>query len=102
MTRLEELQQMKKEIEAEISRLKNELIICGNVKFDKEHYPTSRPDDYIISVKVETRDIFREEQRKTIFRAVLRDPDRQKVIDGLDPLITDLCELRKKLKEIGE
>lgn len=55
METLEELLKQKKEIDAKIKLLKSQSrkeVGEGLVIFDKQHFPTSRPDEYYISVNV--------------------------------------------------
>ena len=43
--------QQKKELERKIKMLKSQAVVCGCLKIDVEHYPTSKPDRHYLAIK---------------------------------------------------
>lgn len=68
MKELQRLMKQKKEIEERIRMLKNIMTVYGCAKLDIEHYPTTRPDEYYIAVKVPG--VMPEDQ--TRYRSIIR------------------------------
>lgn len=89
MDKLEELRRKRKEIDDEIKKIINaDFYQVGNVKFDKDHYPTNRPDEFYVAVHCEIPD-----SGKLVWRSVVRNTDKQKAIDGIPDVIENLKEL---------
>ena len=102
MGRLEDLMEQKKAIEKEIKELKEQAIFNGRARYDVEHYPTSKEDDYLIMVKTNAK---RDNgySKKPIWRSIVRTPRKEDVLPQLSQVIEDLTGLRDRLKElIGE
>lgn len=98
MDRLEELKAQRIKINREIKKLESGVYTqCGKVKFDKEHYATDRPDDYVVSVAVST-DMYGR-KNKSRWRSVIRSAESQEVIEAIPELIKDLQALYEKVKE---
>lgn len=88
-----ELMAQKKELERKIRELQNQAQICGRAQIKKTVFPTSKPDEWSVSIKAV--EIDREER----WRAIIRNNDRQKAIDQIQTIIDDLKGLQKKLTE---
>lgn len=97
---LRKLREQKKQIESQIAILKQQSQVCGCAKLDKDHYATSKPDEWYIAVFQECCDeIDKKRGVKGRWRSIIRNPDMQKVIDGIDVVIADLQGLKEKIKE---
>ena len=96
MTRLEELRKQKREIEAEIKKLSNQVIQVGRCKFHREHYATCRGDEWIVTYTSRTQDK-RDERNKRL----IANNDRDTAIAQIDDVINDLEELKMAIKESG-
>lgn len=92
---LQDLIKQKREIEERIKVLKNASVFYGCTKLDIYHYPTSRPDEWYIAVKVPG--VYEDEQSR--YRSIIRDHTRQECIDKIPTIIKDLQGLYDKLKE---
>lgn len=94
MSTIEELKQKRKELDAEIKRLLNEdFCQVGKCKLDKEHYPTSKPDEYYVAVQITLPD-----SGKLIWRSVARSTDKQECIEMIPGIVENLSGLYKALK----
>lgn len=93
MTRLEELRQQKKQIEAEIKQLTNKVTTVGRCKFHMEHYGTCRPDEYVISYKSRSPLYPTEERNKRL----IVHSEKQVVVKQLDEMISELKALKKEI-----
>jgi len=93
MTRLEELRQQKKQIEAEIKQLTNQTTTVGRCKFHMEHYGTCRPDEYVISYKSRSQSYPTEERNKRL----IVHSEKQVIVKQLDEMISDLKALKKEI-----
>ena len=92
-TELEELKEERARINQKIKELENkDIIVVENAKIDKECFPTSRPDEWFVAVKVELVD-----DGKIIWRSVIRDWDRNKAINKIPFVINGLQNLYDKL-----
>lgn len=98
-SKLEQLLAEKRELERQISLLKKNAQMYGCAKIDKQHYPTNKADEWFVSIfQEETRD----RNGKVIgrWRSIIRNPDKQTVLDNIDIVINDLQILKEKvLKE---
>lgn len=95
MKELQRLMKQKKEIEERIRMLKNIMTVFGCVKLDIDHYPTTRPDEYYIAVKVS--DVMPGDQ--TRYRSIIRGHSKEECIEKIPQVIKDLQGLYDKLKE---
>lgn len=90
---LEELLKQRKEIDKKIQELKSGNISNGCVKLVKEHYPTSRPDDWCVMISAIG-------SPRPTNRTIIRTTDKSEIIPMLDAAINDLTGLREKI--LGE
>ena len=82
---IEELKQKRKEINEQIRRLENaDFFQCGNAKIDKQHYPTQKPDEYMICVKYEPVG------GRGKWASVARGVSKEEVINKIPEIIKDL------------
>ena len=94
---LEELLEQRREINEQIRALKaTGLVRAGRVKLDKETFPTNRPDEYYVAIEMEFIRLGRPEKR---WKRIVRDTDRQKVIENIPIIIKDLQELYAQATE---
>ena len=92
---LELLIRQKHDIEERIKMLRNEGITrFGIAKIDKEHYPTSRPDEWYVAVKTIQIGI----DTRSIWKSIIRSTDRDAVINAIESVITSLTQLQRELK----
>lgn len=91
---LEKLKQQKKEIEERIKFLRNKTVGFGSVKIEKVNYAGYRESEWVVSVKRKSVDYEEKERYSQIIKA----HDKQKAIDEIDKVISDLQCLRDKLK----
>ena len=98
MSELQDLIKQKREIEERIKQLKNASVVCGCVKIDIDHYPTSRPDEYYIAVKVPG--VMPDDQ--TRYRSIIRGHSKEECIEKIPQIINDLQGLYKQLTEVAE
>ena len=99
-SKLDELIAKKKELEREISILKKNSQICGCAKLDKDHYSTSKPDEWYVAIFQESCDEWDKKRGvRGRWRSVIRDRDKKVVIDKIDDVIADLQGLKNKLTE---
>lgn len=100
---LEKLKREKEEIELKIKALEQDgIVVVENAKIDKEHFPTARPDEWFVAVKVELVKypiVDKKDGKKIAWRSVVRDLDRNKAIEKIDSVIKSLQELKRKAKE---
>lgn len=92
---LQELMKQKREIEKRIKVLKNASVFYGCTKIDIDHFPTSRPDEWYVAVKVPGVC----DGDQTRYRSIIRGHTRQECIDKIPTIIKDLQGLYDKLKE---
>ena len=88
---LERLKQQKREIEERIKELSNTNISHGVVRFSKEHFAGPREDEYALWIKS------RSDEEPVRWRGVLRNRNREAVIQSIDVLIEDLRALKCKI-----
>ncbi len=88
---LERLKQQKREIEERIKELSNDHISHGVVRFSKEHFAGPKEDEYALWIKS------RSDEEPVRWRGVLRNRDREAVIQSIDVLIEDLRALKCKI-----
>lgn len=88
---LERLKQQKREIEERIKELSNDHISHGVVRFSKEHFAGPREDEYALWIKS------RSDEEPVRWRGVLRNRNREAVIQSIDVLIEDLRALKCKI-----
>lgn len=92
---LEELLEKRSEINAQIRLMKNDGIkYCGRVRIDKEHYATSKPDEWRVSIKSNTTDTGSMER----WVSVISGTDRETVIMAIPELIANLQRFSTELK----
>ena len=94
MTRLDELRQQKKEIDAEIKQLLQKEIVTERCKFHKEHYG-ARTDEWIVTYKSRSAVSTHEEKNKRL----IANPNRKKAIQEIGEVIKDLQEFKKLLEK---
>lgn len=92
MTRLEELRQQKREIEAEIKKLSQKEIRVGRCKFHCQHYSTVRKDEWIVTY--ESRSHNKQEERN---KRLIANTNRDEAIKQISDVITDLQKLQETL-----
>lgn len=90
---LEKLLEKRREIDAQIRKLRNTEIVFGRAKFKTDHYTTSLPDEYVVMASYETR------LSKLKWSTVIRTTKREDVVPKIQELIDSLTELKKKLEE---
>lgn len=95
MKELQRLMKQKKEIEERIRMLKNSMTVYGCVKLDIDHYPTTRPDEYYIAVKVPG--VMPDDQ--TRYRSIIRGHSKEECIEKLPQVIKDLQGLYIQITE---
>ena len=95
MDELQELMKQKREIEERIMQIKHPNVIYGCAKIDIDHYPTLRPDEWYVSVKVPG--VMPEDQ--TRYRSIIRGHSKEECIEKSPQIINDLQGLYDKLKE---
>lgn len=106
METLEELMKQKKEIEERIKLLKSQSrkeVGEGLVIFDKQHFPTSRPDEYYISVNVTPPEGYGNNlryQERGINVKIIRANTPEKVRQQLESVIEALVVMRKRLSDV--
>ena len=83
---LQELMKQKREIEEKIRTIKMCMTIYGSAKLDIDRFPTSRPDEWYIAVKVSG--VYEDEQSR--YRSIIRGHTRQECIDKIPTIIKDL------------
>lgn len=88
---LERLKQQKREIEERIKELSNDHISHGVVRFSKEHFAGPREDEYALWIKS------RSDEEPARWRGVLRNRDKEAVIQSIDVLIEDLRALKCRI-----
>lgn len=99
MSNLEELKRKRKEIDDEIKKLLNaDFMQVGNVKFDKDHFPTARPDEYYVAVQSKIHCGRNPGQEKLLWRSVIRSQNKQEVIDRIPKLVKNMKELHAALE----
>ena len=97
MTRLEELRQKRKEIDAEIKKIQNcDYRQHGNAKIDSEHYTTGREKEYKVCV------IYKPVGGVARWSTVIRSTNRQEAIDRIPEIIRDLRGLYDDLMKEKE
>lgn len=98
---LKELLRQKREIEDKIKALHEGVPVeIGNVKLDKEHYPTTKPDRYFVAVRSTYRDgNTKDSLGRDRWSAIINGTDRQAVIDQIPERIKELQALYDKLME---
>ena len=98
---LEKLKAQKKELERQIAALKKNSQICGYVKLDKDHYATSKRDEWYVAVFQEYYSEYDIHRRRETgrWRSIIRNPDKKVVVSKIDDVIADLQGLKAKLKE---
>ena len=94
MTELEELKKQKKEIEAKIRELQNNVVTYGRAKLDYCYFPTARDNEWFVAYLTNHVDYIDNER----YFSLVRGHDKQKVIDGIDNVIEDLKGLKEKLE----
>lgn len=95
MKELQRLMKQKREIEERIRMLKNSMTVYGCVKLDIDHYPTTRPDEYYIAVKVPG--VMPDDQ--TRYRSIIRGHSKEECIEKLPQVIKDLQGLYIQITE---
>lgn len=95
MKELQRLMKQKKELEERIRMLKNSMTVYGCVKLDIDHYPTTRPDEYYIAVKVPG--VMPDDQ--TRYRSIIRGHSKEECIEKIPQIINDLQGLYKQVTE---
>lgn len=95
MKELQRLMKQKKELEERIRMLKNIMTVYGCVKLDIDHYPTTRPDEYYIAVKVPG--VMPDDQ--TRYRSIIRGHSKEECIEKIPQIINDLQGLYKQVTE---
>lgn len=94
MNELEELLKQRREITERIRQLKEQAVICGRAKLDIERFPTSRPDEWYVAIKQ------LQFSGREVWRSVIRNTDKQAVIDQIDDIINDLQALKQKVGKL--
>lgn len=92
---LQDLIKQKREIEERIRQIKNSIVIYGCAKIDIDHYPTSRPDEWYIAVKVPG--VMPEDQAR--YRSIIRGHSKEECIEKIPTIIKDLQGLYKQVTE---
>jgi len=92
---LQDLIKQKREIEERIKALKNASTIYGSAKLDIYHYPTSRPDEWFIAIKVPG--VCEGDQSR--YRSIILGHSKEECIEKIPAIIKDLQGLYDKLKE---
>ena len=96
MTELEKLQAQKREIEEKIKALKNsDVIVVGDIKIDKEHYPTDKPDRCYIAVRGVRRHMHKDVEA---WKSIISRDSMDELIEAIPKLISDIQELYQKAK----
>lgn len=95
MSELQELMKQKREIEERIKQIKNATVVCGFAKVDIDHYPTSRPDEWYIAIKVPGVC----EGDQTRYRSIIRGHSKEECIEKIPTIINDLQGLYNTFKE---
>lgn len=92
---LEELKQKRNEIDKQIKELQNNARYCGVAKLDKEHYPTARPDEWMISIKRIVTDDVPDRQIRWI--SIARSTQKEALIPLIRTIVEDLKGLYTEL-----
>lgn len=92
---LQELMKQKREIEKRIKVLKNASTIYGSAKLDIYHYPTSRPDEWFIAIKVPG--VCEGDQSR--YRSIILGHSKEEVLEKIPEIINDLQGLYDTVKE---
>ena len=71
------------------------MTVYGCVKLDIDHYPTTRPDEYYIAVKVPG--VMPDDQ--TRYRSIIRGHSKEECIEKIPQIINDLQGLYKQVTE---
>lgn len=95
MDELQELIKQKREIEERIRQIKTEAIVYGCTKVGFEHFPTQRPDEWFVSVKVPGV----MPNDKTRYRSIIRGHSKKECIEKIPQIINDLQGLYESMKE---
>lgn len=95
MKELQRLMKQKKEIEERIRMLKNSMTVYGCVKLDIYHYPTTRPDEWYIAVKVPG--VCEGDQSR--YRSIILGHSKEECIEKIPQVIKDLQGLYKQITE---
>ena len=92
MTRLEELKQQKRDIEAEIRKLSQKEVRVGRCKFHCQHYATIRGDEWVVTY--ESRSTNKNEERN---KRLIANSNRDEAIQQISEVIEDLQRLQATL-----
>lgn len=95
MSELAELIKQKREIEWRIKCLRQGAQYYGCAKVDMDHYPTSRPDEWFIAIKVPG--VMPEDQSR--YRSIIRGHSKKECIEKIPKIVNDLQGLYKQLTE---
>ena len=95
MSEFQDLMKQKREIEERIKVIKKATMINGSAKLDIEHYPTTRPDEWYIAIKVPGVC----ENDQTRYRSIIRGHSKEECIEKIPEIIKDLKGLYEMVKE---
>ena len=95
MSELQDLINQKKQIEFRIKVLRQGARYFGCAKLDMDHYPTNRPDEWYISIKVPG--VMPDDQSR--YRSIIRGHSKKECIDKIPEIINDLQGLYKQITE---
>lgn len=87
--------EQRRKIDERIRQIKNSIVIYGCTKIDIDHYPTSRPDEWYVSVKVPG--VMPEDH--TRYRSIIRGHSKEECIEKIPQVIKDLQGLYKQITE---
>lgn len=98
---LEQLLAQRKELDELIKWVKGELpIVAGCAKFDKETYPTKKPDRYYAAVYVSAdKDEPNQNCKRKRWRSIASGRNKEEVAEALPEIIHDLRALYMELKK---
>lgn len=91
---IEELMAERKQIDAQIKEIKERGTVYGKAKLGIDHYPTAKPDEWVVSLWVGN-------EGKKRWRSVIRGLTRDEVINAIPNLIDDLHGLYALVKLDG-
>lgn len=98
MSELQDLINQKKELEERIRELRFKARYFGCAKIDIEHYPTIRPDEWYIAIKVPG--VMPEDQSR--YRSIIRGHSKEECAEKIPQIINDLQGLYEQLTEGAE
>lgn len=98
MKTLEELLAERRKIDEQIHALKYRTAIHGRAKLGLDHYSTSRPDEWYISIQriLDIEPPYKADMKRY---SIIRSTDREKCIGYIDEIIKDLQGLKQAIAD---